>query len=62
MAGITMSPQLRESPDTANFQLPDCCEASGMTREIAKVANLKMWRRFVVILRPVLARPDHKGG
>jgi hypothetical protein len=29
MAGITMSPQLRESPETANFQTPgsDCASA-----------------------------------
>jgi hypothetical protein len=34
MAGITTSPQLRESPDTANFQLPAeaSCAASGATR------------------------------
>jgi hypothetical protein len=32
MAGMTMSPQLRESPETANFQAAGCWAASGATR------------------------------
>ena len=35
MAGITMSPQLRESPETANFQVP-AERAAGSERRVAQ--------------------------
>jgi hypothetical protein len=42
MAGITMSPQLRESPETANFQVPLGlrlpCAVRVAARKIAKLA------------------------
>src|ERR1700680_3210949 len=44
---MTTSPQLRESPETANFQFPACCETAGRAASIRSATARKIQRRML---------------